>query len=70
MLDPKERLKRVFVKINEDLEEHENLQSISAEQLSNKTCNINPAERLLANYHYHDGYTDALQRPKLLARSL
>lgn len=66
MLDPNERLKRVFTGVIEKLDEHENQHCMAHEELRDEQWQIQETDRAMMNYHYHLGAIEALRKVKSL----
>ena len=64
MLDPNERLKRVYQSLKEDINSHELMFEDVRESIEEEKININPDTRDIMNYYYHKGATDALASVK------
>lgn len=68
MLDPNERLKRIWDKTTEYAIDHANKREEEAEILENESIDITSTDRHLFNFFYHDGYLDAINQMRYIMR--
>lgn len=68
MIDPNERLKRIWERTCEDLDMHADRKQEASDFLENTSICIKSSDRYLINYFYHDGYLNAIQYIRRLFR--
>ena len=66
MIDPNERLKRVYTGVIEKIDERDSAYYTAQEELSGEQWQIQPTDRSMLNYHYNLGAVEALKRVKTL----
>lgn len=68
MIEPNERLKRIFEFTNESLTDHAEKKSEARLSLEDAVVPIDETTRDVMNFYYHEGYLDAIRKIRSLFR--
>lgn len=68
MIDPDERLKRIWESTCEKMDHHSVRKEEAENVLQNESMVLKDSDRHMINYFYHDGYLDAISYIRYLFR--